>query len=353
MDNDELYILELVRTPKVDPNYGNGSGGVNSNTNTVQVFASPGSTGGIGASGGTDINNYPIVTNAPSSTASSISAAVPATSQVGASTYSNSKYTVINPDSSIAYTSSPPPSEIIVYKVHFRVSQYNTFNDKIAAWTTNKQVTPGVGTYAFANHANLEPFDIFELEDYKDAGPLVSFVPNFNGNSWYQNEVKPVIYDNYPSTAAENGHFNINLRRDKEPLGLPPIKKHVKPVQYLGNDLYVRSNWAEAGVMPAWATGEKSFKVQYNVPIFFKMDFEDLKEEISDGMEVYLNDAPSHCNYVPLCNCQAYPLGLFKDIHCGDVSAPIPPSGLYKVIAKYRLPGEESGHSFFETHVQK
>jgi hypothetical protein len=109
-----------------------------------------------------------------------------------------------------------PPTEKILYSAYFRVSQYNTFLEKIAAFENSMMRIPngpghgqGGGTpeeapdnfvlLDFSIPTNIEPFDFFELSGNNLlGGPLmeIKFDPGgINwGGTWYMGMVRRIMY---------------------------------------------------------------------------------------------------------------------------------------------------------------
>jgi len=111
-------------------------------------------------------------------------------------------------------SSDAPPSEKIIYSAYFRVSQYNTFMDKMAAleatmnrpghgpgndvpdWINLTDVNPD-----FTTRTEIEPFDGFEIQGGSFGDPLVTMAFGVEVNSvagtWFMGMAKRVFYPYY------------------------------------------------------------------------------------------------------------------------------------------------------------
>ncbi|MEW7290665.1 hypothetical protein [Aquimarina sp. 2304DJ70-9] len=150
----------------------------------------------------------------------------------------------------------------------FGTSQYTTFEKKLNAMKGNndlyKHVTYPYGLTLLTTIDPLEPFELAELvgNKYTAHSPLVvaTAIPD---NSYYQNQIYPLLYQKYP---LEN---TFSVTRDISKVGVPPLEG-VEPLSwyltYLENDL----------------TGEISLynPYRYNLTHYYHQDYVDLRYQL-------------------------------------------------------------------------
>ncbi|WP_103072664.1 hypothetical protein [Aquimarina sediminis] len=150
----------------------------------------------------------------------------------------------------------------------FETSQYTTFDKKMNAMNGNKDlyehVTYPYGLTLLTAIDPLEPFDIVELVGNKYSGnkPLI-VARAIMDNSYYQNEIYPLLYQNYPIEGI------ISVSRDTDEVSVPPVEG-VEPMSwyltYLENDY----------------SGETSLynPYRYNLTHYYHQDYEDLRYQL-------------------------------------------------------------------------
>lgn len=150
----------------------------------------------------------------------------------------------------------------------FETSQYTTFDKKMNAMKRNKDlyehVTYPYGLTLLTAIDPLEPFDLVELVGNKYSGnkPLI-VARAILDNSYYQNEIYPLLYQNYPIEGI------ISVSRDTDRVSVPPLEG-VEPMTwyltYLENDY----------------TGETSLynPYRYNLTHYYHQDYEDLRYQL-------------------------------------------------------------------------
>lgn len=111
-----------------------------------------------------------------------------------------------------------------IYSSSLRTSRYNTFVEKMRSIDL---ATPSFRVPVYNNVFQLvsrmrgpELFDVFEMPQYNtNRSALVDLEAILEGNAWFNNHVKPLVYDGYPLM----GSLRIT-RRDISILGLYPVR---------------------------------------------------------------------------------------------------------------------------------
>ncbi|WP_378181389.1 hypothetical protein [Aquimarina sp. SS2-1] len=173
---------------------------------------------------------------------------------------------------------STNPDTIEMLSYEFITSTHNTFREKIE----NKDLTESIREILFsdvhklqAEVADSEGFDITELigSKYSENQPLIQ-VEAVLDDAYYQNEIYPLLYKNYP---LEN-RFRVD--RDISEVGLPPKKGMDQLTWYqtfLENDInsgYLRERLPHT----------------YNLPLYYKSDFIDLRYKLIKAYVDYNGD---------------------------------------------------------------
>lgn len=262
---------------------------------------------------------------------------------------------------------SSPPTVETLYTAYFRVSQYNTFKDKMAAWDGGDH---HVGNYLFENYSSgFEPFDKFEL-GYEGAKPLVEVVARISETPWFDTTTQiKALY----SFENPNEYFDITnaieVGRDVSLLGWPP-NKAVNITQSGIAPKVTSTDFQNGNVQTATNLVPRIF---YNAGAIALVDKQRVSQPLTYAYYDYdtnlkLNLAmaqvdgwyyQSHpCNFY-----KDYPLseGLdtlftffpqkFLDCYCGhDVPAA---SGNFPITVKYRLPGKSQVSSFKDITLVK
>jgi hypothetical protein len=335
LENEEFYVVELVRIPQPDPDFGNGSGGISNDTG-------PAESQELAA----EIGHFPIpIPGLPGD-------AAPATAPQGA----QEGYAAYLPKAKTGgetLSSGSPPPTMVVYSIHFRTSRYNTFNEKVAAWTAGKSITSS-NWQDFRNEAEMEPFDKYELQGYKASGPLVTATADLN-NSWYKNAILPAVYEYF----LENNDDILYLDRPEGPLGVPPVNGVVISNDPASPWLWTSPGMAKSGQIPepAFAT-DRNVRVSYKLGSFFDTDFARFYwQAVSYAIDRVSELPVGECPYTShFCECldfvQIVPQYI-RELACSQIEFPQPPSGAYKIFWKYRLPGKEGVHSIWASEVER
>jgi len=109
------------------------------------------------------------------------------------------------------------------YTIPFRVSRHNKFLDKLAANELKVRflynVSPGIDLPGATVYGN-EMFDKYEIEGHHGFEPLIQRQAVLEGADWYQNNIYPLIYQDYPL----NPKATITYRNTDE-YGIPPVHR--------------------------------------------------------------------------------------------------------------------------------
>jgi hypothetical protein len=111
-----------------------------------------------------------------------------------------------------------------IYTSHFRTSRYNTFRDKVISTNPSSGWRDPIVTGVHAIGSNVggpEPFSHEEIYGSAFNTPLVQIEADLSNVPWYNNEVYPLVYENYPI----NGTMHLRAsNRDPNILGVVPAK---------------------------------------------------------------------------------------------------------------------------------
>lgn len=204
--------------------------------------------------------------------------------------------------------------ELIQY--NFNTSQYNTFQEKMAAKKPRKThieiITPDAHAL-HAENASTEPFDEIEIVGSAKTMniPLVS-VEAILDDSYYQNDIYPLIYRGYPLEPE------FTLSRDINILGAPPVR---------GVDLLT---WYQSDLIndPKSPYLKERLPYYYNLPYYYKEDFVKIQYKV---VNKYLNSS----NKTMIDRYNYIITGKF----------PMIKDGTYNIKLNYILPGGQAGTS--------
>lgn len=196
--------------------------------------------------------------------------------------------------------------ELLVYD--FRTSQYDTFRDKMNDMDKDKDLYQHVvypyGLTLLSSINYQEAFDLTELRgnEYTAYTPLVVSRATLD-DSYYRNQIYPLIYNNYPYEG------NISVTRNINKVGVPPVEG-VEPmtwyVTYLENGYTSDINLYNP--------------YRYNLTHYYLEDYEDLRYQlVSSNIDWRMNP-----QYVKLVT-KAFPYMR---------------QGRYKATLQYVLPGQ-------------
>ncbi|MCR9251643.1 MAG: hypothetical protein NXI20_14555, partial [bacterium] len=207
--------------------------------------------------------------------------------------------------------------EKVLYSNIVRTSSYASLRRKLEAPQNYSIVTwpvqPRVYELKWQLTSMPEVFTNLELNGNSSFGPLVSYQADYNGNSWYNNEVFPLIYENYPI------HNSITItRRNVNQMDPAPRNNiyFVQMTQY-GTDLNTTPNSSQAILF-------------FNVGLDVHQDYVELRNKAAD----YLFAGGVNSRATQLLQSQ-FPVMWYEK---------------YKFKVGYRVPGV-SGVNFKYTHT--
>lgn len=205
-------------------------------------------------------------------------------------------------------------TEMLTY--NFNTSQYLSFKEKMDAKKPKQTLVEIIYTDVHALQSlneSTEPFDEIEIIGNSKTlnKPLVS-VEAVLDDSYYLNEIYPLIYKGYP---YEN---EIKLDRDTAKLGVPPVRAVETLAWY--QDFIINN--------PSSFMLKEYLPFRYNLPYYYKSDFKDLRYKVANKYVNSLNQAMIQ-KYNYLIN------GEFPYIK----------KGTYKIKLNYTLPGGQPGTS--------
>jgi hypothetical protein len=207
---------------------------------------------------------------------------------------------------------------IEMLKYNFNTSQYNTFQEKITAKTPKQTLVEIIymDVHALQSSNNsTEPFDDAELIGNEKTmnKPLVTTEAILD-DTYYLNEVKPLIYAGYPMETV------LKLDRDNgtDKLGIPPTKGVEVMAWYQDYLINNPNSFMLKDYLP----------YRYNLPFYYKQDFINLRYKVTDKFVNTINQAM---------------IAKYDYIIHGNF--PYLKKGLYKFRLNYILPGGQAGTS--------
>ena len=218
----------------------------------------------------------------------------------------------------------------IIYQDHFRVSNFNTFSQKlnsIKGGSNTFDIAQG-NVYVIAKKAEIsELLDKYEIEGFNgEVDPLVRTVA-LPDNAWYSQFLYPTLYENYQN----NSNITIDWRQP-EKLGVPPLKA-TRAYNLDHFDLpTLQENEIRSGVSNA---RNGRLVIAYFLSYYGYWDYDEL-----------INDA----SRLALSNTQQIPIGLKRLIESPrykDLS-----KGIYQVNIGYYLPGQQQPSSSGNVDIQ-
>jgi len=246
--------------------------------------------------------------------------------------------------------------EAILYTLYFRTSKYNTLIAKLEA---RNESIPVLGIHYTAGLTGIEEdFDKMEIRGNLKTDPLVQLSANGVLNTpWYQQSVGEMeLYDHIPFTDGVPNkpgvNYNIQLNRDEELLGDPPVK-----------DVFFSESSSTLQVE------ETDFDAPPSIPASssIRIDYDILELIGKDMMNIFQNlniDLMSHHSVNDQIDWNGVPArGLFmkKIFYENGYSEPrrnvddyrIPLAGKYPLEIKYKLPGTDIITTEYVIEVQK
>lgn len=202
--------------------------------------------------------------------------------------------------------------EKAIYTAMARTSMYSTLNQKLDAFTFGSgwiwQLSEQVYELGMTMRSQ-EQFDKFEMGTGAESASngLIRFEADLSGIPWYQNDVYPVTYQNYPIL----GKASVN--RSIEPLGLPPAKA-VFMRQREEPPMLTQENAANIKTLLPTVSA-----IIYNLSLEMSRDFETIRNKCADMSLTTTTNA--QINKIVFT--------IFPPLRQGD----------YKVKIRYQLPG--------------
>jgi hypothetical protein len=200
-----------------------------------------------------------------------------------------------------------------IYTTYFRTSKYNTFSEKMRAMSLSQALSGNPGNNVLilgAYWRGDEYFDAAEIGGGTDVltRRLITLEADVTGNTWYQQAVYPLLYQDYPIAGS------IQVRnRDVSVLGLPPLK-----------DVYLGQDRTDLQMTTADIPDPQPFysrsRVEYQMPISLFHDYYDLQNQVAN----YIVNTSSTSPRLNLLLVSPYPLIDY---------------GTYRVKINYRIPG--------------
>ncbi len=199
----------------------------------------------------------------------------------------------------------------------FSTSKYKTFTQKMENLPTqnyNFGLIYSDVIYLSNTISSQESFDLTDLQGnvYCETTPLLTAVSKLN-DAYFGVDIAPNIYNEYPI----GGNYTITNREPDE-FGLPPAKALPLSTYYLTS--------LENDINGTWL--KSNFPFKYNLPLSYKLDWIDLRDQI-------VND---YVNGTIDSNSLAYRF-LNKEFTFMRF-------GFYEVLLKYRLPGNKKTAEF-------
>ncbi|WP_409416973.1 hypothetical protein [Flavobacterium sp. PS2] len=204
--------------------------------------------------------------------------------------------------------------ELLQY--NFNTSQYNTFQEKMAAKKPKQTLVEIIYSDIHALQSlnnSTEPFDEIEIIGNEKTlnVPLIN-VEAILDDSYYKNEIYPLVYKGYPLEGI------ITFDRDTKILGIPPTKG-VETLAWYQD--YIINN-------PNSFMLKEYLPFRYNQPFYYKNDFLDVRYKIVNYFVNTRNQAMIN-KYDYIIN------GKFPYIKQGS----------YNIKLNYTLPGGQLGSS--------
>ena len=204
--------------------------------------------------------------------------------------------------------------ELLQY--NFNTSQYNSFSEKMAAKKPKQTLTEIIYSDVHALqslNSSTEPFD--EIEIIGNAKtmnvPLIN-VEAILDDSYYKNEIFPLIYQGYPLET------DLQFDRSTTALGVPPTKG-VETLAWYQD--YIINN-------PTSYMLKEYLPYRYNLPFYYKTDFVNLRYKV---VNKYLNSLNQQM--------------ISKYDYIINGKFPYIKQGQYNIKLNYTLPGGQLGSS--------
>jgi len=243
-----------------------------------------------------------------------------------------------------ASNSTPPgdtETDQILYKLHFRVSEFNTFRDKMDDFVANATFDlEGYGGETMTiNYQTEEPFDVFETGNSPLYDALISCEALPVNNAWYA-ELENVLYQYFPGTIeVPTSLFSVNTSIKERPLDMGD------PIPYntmgLRSDDIVETNplFPAVGVIPLQSQVNSTATFLYGVPGAVRGDRRDCKNQIDEEMMTGSYGVVTG-NIPPGDDLNPEPFPEWFNFLKSNETLPNPGPGAYPVQVRYQLPGK-------------
>jgi len=210
-------------------------------------------------------------------------------------------------------------TEMLQY--NFNTSQYNTFQEKMAAkkpkQTLVEIIYADVHALQSINNSS-EPFELVEIvgTDKNQNIPLISAEAILD-DAYFREEISPLIYSGYPLESDLTFDRNIAI------LGVTPVKAIEVMSWYQDDTMNTPTNFTLKEYLP----------FRYNLPYYYKTDFVQLRYKI-------LNKYVNTLNQAMIAKYEYITKGQFPYIR----------KGTYNIKLNYTLPGGQAGTSSIFTY---
>ncbi len=194
-------------------------------------------------------------------------------------------------------------SSFLIFQTGFRVSNFNTIEEKLATIDTNPEnlvnIASGNITVIGRRTGNFEQFDKFELSGFGDSGvarPMLYTEAVHTGN-WFYNNPKPLLYDNYPTQDLRGFNAGITWRDIRL---LSPFYVNMMPAPLRGMKIH-NNQWPEGGALTSEQINSRtpvfndgSITTGYYVSWYTAKDFYELRNKYAMLFmdQVWSNDIP-------------------------------------------------------------
>lgn len=179
--------------------------------------------------------------------------------------------------------------QLISQPIYFRVSPYNKFRDKANAITAASNVGGGLLLEAGPPIAKdldaLDPFGELSLSGSDNIDPLVTFQAKVQDDTWYNSEIKPLIYDQFPVAVSVCGGGKIGFVDEGSGFGLP---EDAAGIESNGLSLIqVKASDFEAGAMSFRSPAQK---LVYSVPNQALEHYHTLQLQIANCVQLIIDN---------------------------------------------------------------
>lgn len=161
--------------------------------------------------------------------------------------------------------------EQLLYQSYFRTSAFNTFNAKFnsivdaESWIFPDPSMMGVFDLGITIRGT-DLFDKAEINGINGMAPLLQLNANLSGNSWYEKEIYPLIYQGYPFLPG------MKIQRRDLTLGIPPVR-----ATFIRQDFNDRILSLDDFYNPTAMNGATIGKVSYELDHYMRLDYADIE----------------------------------------------------------------------------